>query len=76
MRVLNNSKLNLSHGKFYLEKGKTLNVPKEVADIWLKIDGVTEFIAPEDIEAEKAKAVAQALKEERAKVAAKKAKKK
>lgn len=76
MRVLNNSKLNLSHGKFYLETGKTLNVPKEVADIWLKIDGVTEFIAPEDIEAEKAKAVAQALKEERAKVAAKKAKKK
>ena len=77
MRILNNSKLNLSHDKYYLEVGKSLDVPKEVAEIWLKFDGVEKFIAPEDIEAEKAKAVAEALKEERAKVAAKsKAKKK
>ena len=77
MRVLNNSKLNLSHDEFYLEIGQSLDVPKEVAEIWLKFDGVEKFIAPEDIEAEKAKAVAEALKEERAKVAAKsKAKKK
>lgn len=78
MRVLNNSKLNLSHGVYTLKIGETLDVPKEVADIWLKLDGVTKYVTPEDLEAEKAKAVEEALKAERAKSAAapKKSKKK
>ncbi len=78
MRVLNNSKLNLSHGVYTLKIGETLDVPKDVADIWLKLDGVTKYVTPEDLEAEKAKAVAEALKAERAKSAAapKKSKKK
>lgn len=71
MRILNNSKFNLSHDNFYLEKGKTLDVPSAVAEKWLKIEGVTKFITSEDIEAEKQKAVEKALKEERAKQTAK-----
>ncbi len=75
MRLLNNSKLNLSHDKFCLKIGETLNVPAEIAKIWLNIEGVTEYVTPEDVEAAKAKAVAEALKAERAKSASKKAKK-
>lgn len=75
MRVLNNSKLNLSHEGYTLKIGENLEVPKNVADIWLKIDGVTKYVTPEDLEAEKAKAVEEALKAERAKTATKKAKK-
>lgn len=76
MRVLNNSKLNLSHGEYTLKIGESLDVPKQIADIWLKFEGVTKFITPEDIEAEKAKAVAEALKAERAKNVTKPASKK
>lgn len=76
MRVLNNSKLNLSHGKYTLKIGESLDVPNNVAEIWLKIEGVTKFITPEDFEAEKAKAVKEALKAERAKNVTKPASKK
>lgn len=76
MRVINNSKLNLSHDKFYLKVGESLDVPNEVADIWLKLEGVTKFVTPEDIEVEKAKAVEEALKVERSKNATKKTAKK
>lgn len=63
MNLINNSKCNLSHDKYYLEIGKTLNVPDAVANVWLKINGVNRFISPEDIEKEKEKAVKEALKE-------------
>lgn len=76
MRVLNNSTLNISHDKYTIKIGETLDVPNDVADIWLKIDGVTKYVTPEDLEAEKAKAVEEALKAERAKNAAKPASKK
>lgn len=85
MRILNNSSCALMHNnpdpkgrddRFYIcEVGKTLEVPDDIAEVWLKYDGVTKFIAPEDIEAEKAKAVEEALKAERAKNASKTTKK-
>lgn len=72
MKLINNSKCALCHGlpkkDFYrLEVGKVLDVPKEVADIWLKYEGVQVYVAPEDVEKAKAEAVAKALKEEKAK---------
>lgn len=86
MRLINNSENALMHEapstdgrmKFYvLEVGKTLEVPDEVGELWLKHKGVEQHIEPADLEAEKAKAVEKALKEERAKQTAKtKAKKK
>ena len=78
MRLLNNSQNALMHEaksedgrlKFYLlEVGKTLEVPDEVGEIWLKHEGVTIYIDPADFEAEKAKAVKEALEAERAKEA-------
>lgn len=70
MKVINNSIYNLSHDVFEankkvsyrLEIGSFLDVPQEVADKWLKIEGVKPYVTPEDIEAEKAKAVEEALK--------------
>lgn len=70
MKVINNSIYNLSHDLFEgnkktsyrLEIGSFSDVPQEVADKWLKIEGVKPYVTPEDIEAEKKKAVEEALK--------------
>ena len=76
MRLLNNSENALMHEapkkdgrlQFYiLPVGETLEVPEEVGKLWLKIKGVTVYIDPADFEAEKQKAVEEALKAERAK---------
>ena len=71
MKLINNSENNLCHSigdKFYLlEVGKVLDVPKEVADAWLKYEGVAIHVDAEDIEKAKAKAVEEALKAEKEK---------
>lgn len=66
MKLINNSENALCHGDvkgdFYrLEVGKVLDVPKAIADIWLKIEGVAVHVDAEDIEKEKEKAVKEAL---------------
>ena len=87
MKVINNSIYNLSHDliegnkrtSYRLEIGSFSDVPQEVADKWLKIEGVKPYVTPEDIETEKKKAVEEALKaakEEETKKAAKTTKKK
>lgn len=87
MKVINNSIYNLSHDlyegnkrtSYRLEIGSFSDVPQEVADKWLKIEGVKPYVTPEDIEAEKKKAVEEALKAAKAeetKKAAKTTKKK
>lgn len=63
MNLINNSNCNLSHDKYYLGIGQTLNVPEYVASKWLKIEGVTKHYTQADIEKEKEKAVKEALKE-------------
>lgn len=73
MKVINNSIYNLSHNDFstkknyYCEVGSFLDVPEDIAEKWLKIEGVKPYVTTEDIEAEKKKAVEEALKAERAK---------
>lgn len=57
MKLINNSKLALTHGipsqsnkDFYkLGIGEVLEVPDEVAKLWLKFDGVKEYAEPADI---------------------------
>ena len=75
MRLINNSKCNLSHDKYYLGIGKTLDVPEAIAKKWLAIDGINRFISPEDVEKEKEqavkKAVEEAIKAEKAKASSK-----
>ena len=72
MKLHNRCGNNLSH--VIVEKGKNIangdfgEVPKKVAEIWLKIPGVTEYVEPEDLEKAKieAKAKQEALEKENA----------
>lgn len=54
MKIINNSENAISHGlpdkKFYrVEVGKVLDVPADVAKLWLKIKGVEEYAAPDEV---------------------------
>lgn len=51
---------------YTLAHDEAKEIPQEVAEVWLKIDGVTEYVAPADLkEAEaKAKAEKEALEKE------------
>ena len=71
MKLINNSDCALSHGKYVLAVGEVLDVPENVAKVWQKYAGVRPYVSPEDLEEEKRKAVEEALKAERAKVAKK-----
>lgn len=75
MKILNKCGNGLCHslnGKIYFLAHDTMgDIPEEAAKVWLKIPGVTEFVAPEDLE--KLKAENKALK---AKAETKKATKK
>lgn len=74
MKLYNKSGNGLLHvyngTNYYMGNGKTAEVPKAVADIWLKIKGVEKYIEPEDLEKaareaeEKAKAERKALEDE------------
>lgn len=75
MKVFNKCGNGLSHSLkgnvYYLANDTIGDIPEEVAKAWLKIKGVTEYIAPEDLE--KLKAENEALKAKtKAKVPAKK----
>lgn len=50
----NNSKLTLIHAEYRLHPGENLDVPENVAKIWLLTDGVIEYKNPEEAKAEKA----------------------
>lgn len=57
MKIINNSENAICHGLpsqsnkgFYrLEVGKVLDVPEDIAKLWLKIKGVEEYAAPDDV---------------------------
>lgn len=51
---------------YTLNAGGVADVPKEIADIWLKIPGVEKYVAPEDLKKveEDAKKELEALKKE------------
>lgn len=61
MKIINNSENAICHGlplqkNFYrVEVGKVLDVPEEVAKLWLKIKGVEEYAAPSDVKKAEAK---------------------
>lgn len=73
MKLINNSKNAMMHqiGKDFLvlEVGKVLEVPEDVAKIWLKYPGIQPYATPEDIEEAKKQAVKEALAKEKAKQA-------
>ena len=62
MKVINNSKLALSHDEYVLPVGAIAEVPEKVAKVWLTYPGINQYVTPEDMEAEKEKAVKEAIK--------------
>lgn len=55
MKIINNSENAISHGLpgtkgFYsVEVGKVIEVPDNIGALWLKIKGVKEYAAPDDV---------------------------
>lgn len=81
MKVFNKSGNGLSHslnGKIYYLANDTIGeIDDAVAKVWLKVTGVTEYVAPEDLEKLKAEnAALKAAKASTKKPAAKKTAKK
>lgn len=55
MKIQNNTKTTYIHGDLRLPPNEITEVKDEkVAKIWLSIDGIVEYVAPEDVKAEKA----------------------
>lgn len=76
MRVYNKSQRMYQHGEYRLPVGANLEVPKNVADIWLKTGEVIEYVDPTEAKAkeEKAQKEKEALEKENADLKAKLAK--
>lgn len=57
MTVLqNNTKGTFKHGDLILKAGQVLEVPKKIADIWLKVKGIVEYVDPKEAKEAMAKA--------------------
>jgi predicted nucleic acid-binding Zn-ribbon protein len=52
----NNTKGTIRHGNFIIKAGEVLEVPKKVAEIWLKIKGIVEYVDPKEAKEAIAKA--------------------
>lgn len=62
MKLINNGTNPLAHGVHKLPKGGVAEIPDDIAEDWLKINGVKQYVSPADLEiaAKKAKAEADA----------------
>lgn len=63
---LKDGTIRMEQQPYLLPIGETMEVPDEVAKVWLKIKGVEKFRNEADIEAEKQKAVEEALAKQKA----------
>lgn len=52
----NNTPGTLIHDKIILKAGEILDVPKKVADMWLNIKGIVEYVDPKEAKEAIAKA--------------------
>ena len=55
IKLQNNTRTTFVHNEYKFEPQGVLDVPNDVAKIWMQIDGVIEYVAPADAKAEKAK---------------------
>lgn len=76
MRVYNKSQRMYQHGEYKLSPGANLEVPKNVADLWLSTGEIVEYIDPKEAKAKEEKALKEkeALEKENADLKAKLAK--
>ena len=62
MRVHNKSKRMYQHGEYNLPAGGNIEVPEEIAKIWLATGHVVEFVKPEEAKAKEEKLEAENAK--------------
>lgn len=55
----NTTKATYEHGEYKLTPGAILDIPDEIANIWLNIAGVIEYVDPAEAKAKEAKAAAE-----------------
>ena len=53
IKLQNNTRTTFVHDKYKLEPKGVLDVPKEVAKVWMLNKDVIEYVAPADAKAEK-----------------------
>lgn len=39
----------MQHGEYMLRVGETRDIPEAIAQIWLKLDGIEEYVEPADL---------------------------
>lgn len=52
IKLQNNARATLVHGKYKLAPKEILEVPEKIAKIWTKIEGIVEYVAPVDLKAQ------------------------
>ena len=62
MKLENTSKLTLSHNDLVFGAGAIADIPDEIAKIWLKIDGVKQYVDPVKVKEEEERAAALLVK--------------
>lgn len=62
MRVHNKSKRMYQHGSYQLPAGKNIEVPTDIAKLWLATGDVIEYVDPKEAKAKEEKAAAEKAK--------------
>lgn len=62
MRVHNKSKRMYQHGEYNLPAGANIEVPKEVAKVWIATGDVEEYVSPAEAKKTEAKAAEEKAK--------------
>lgn len=56
MLLQNNTKTTFMHDDIVFKAGEILEVPKKVAELWLKAQGIVEYVDPKEVKEAAAKA--------------------
>ena len=64
--IQNNTQGTFKHGEWIIKPGDILDVPKKIADIWLTVKGIVEYVDPKEAKEaiDKAAEAYKALKKE------------
>lgn len=49
MKLINKTMNTLQHGEHFLRVNAVEDIPEDIAKIWLKINGVEEYVEPADL---------------------------
>lgn len=49
MKLINKTMNTLQHGEHFLRVNAVEDIPEEIAKVWLKINGIEEYVEPADL---------------------------